>query len=214
MGSDVVGSVKDKSGVGLGSIGGGKDERSDLLSISRVGHGAGDVDVTRCTSHTDVSLGVGDDGDIVIVTSTISAIPVSSSVMTIMIVRSLVQGGELLFLDLASGNDPDAVSGMARLDVNGSTLSVSVAVVVNDSIGILSVIINHVDLGRMSLVMVSSSVLIDDNGITTSAGVDDSSIVSASLDDSGIVSVTSSLDDSGLVMMTPRKERLDFFHNR
>ena len=223
MGSDVVGSVKDKSGVGLGPIGGGKDERSDLLSSSSVGHGAGNVDVARCASHTNVSLGVGDDGDIVIVTSTISAVPVSSSVMTmsmsvsvmtIMIVRSLVEGGELLDLDLASGNDPDSISGMARLDVNGSTVSVPVAVVVNDSIGILSVIINHVDLGRMSLVVVSSSVLIDDNGITMSAGVDNSSIVSASLDDSGIVSVNSSLDDSGLVMVASRKERLDFFHNR
>ena len=193
------------------------------MSSSRVGHGAGDVDVTGCASHTNVPLGVGDDGDIVVVTSTISAISVSSavvsmpmsvSVVSIMIVRSLVKGGELLFLDLASGNDPDSISGMARLDVNGSTVSVPVAVVVNDSIGILSVIINHVDLGRMSLVVVSSSVLIDDNGITMSAGVDNSSIVSASLDNSGVVSMTSSLDDSGLVMVASGKERLDPFHYR
>ena len=138
----------------------------------------------------------------------------SVSVMTIMIVRSLVKGGELLFLDLASGNDPDSISGMARLDVNRSTVSVAVAVVVNDSIGILSVIVNHVDLGRMSLVVVSSSVLIDNNGITMSTGLNDSSIVSASLDNSGIMSVTSSLDDSGLVMVASGKERLDPFHYR
>jgi len=193
------------------------------LSSSRVGHGAGDVDVTGCASHTNVSLGVGDDGNIVVFTPTISAIPVSSSVMTmsmsvsvmtIMIVRSLVKGGELLFLDLASGNDPDSISGMARLDVNRSTVSVAVAVVVNDSIGILSVIVNHVDLGRMSLVVVSSSVLIDNYGVTMSTGLNDSSIVSASLDNSGIVSMTSSLDDSGLVMVASGKERLDPFQYR
>ena len=142
------------------------------------------------------------------------SMPMSVSVMTIMIVRSLVKGGKLLFLTLASGNDPDAVSGMAGFDVNVSTVSVPVAVVVNDSIGILSVIINHVDLGRMSLVVVSSSVLVNNNGVTMPTGLNHSSIVSASLDNSGIVSMTSSLDDSGLVMMTSRKERLDLFHYR
>lgn len=146
--------------------------------------------------------------------SSVVTMPMSVSVMTIVIVRSLVKGGELLFLDLASGNDPDSISGMARLDVNGSTVSVPVAVVVNDSIGIFSVIINHVDLGRVSLVVVSSSVLVNNNGVTMSTGLNDSSTVSASLDDSGIVSMTSSLDDSGLVMVTSRKEGLDLFHYR
>lgn len=193
------------------------------MSSSRVGHGAGNVDVARCASHTNVPLGVGDDGDIVVITTTISAVPVSTSVMTmpmsvsvmtVVIVRSLVEWGKLLFLDLASGNDPDAVSGMARLDVNGSTVSVPMAVVVNDSIGILSVIVNHIDLGRMSLVVMSSSVLVNNNGITMSAGVDSSSIVSTGLDNSGIVSMTSSLDDSSLVMVASGKERLDPFHYR
>jgi hypothetical protein len=218
LSSDVVGSVKDESRVGLGSIGGRKNERSDLLSTGRIGHGASDINVTGCTSHSHISLVVGDDGDIIIVTSAISTIPVSSTVVTmsvsvsvvsIVIVRPLVKWGKLLFVDLTSGNDPDSVSGVARLDVDGSTVSVDVAIVVDDGIGILSVVVNHIDLGRVSLV-----VTIDDNGITMSTGLDNGIAVSASLDNSGIVSVASSLDNSGLVVVASSKERLDLVHDR
>jgi hypothetical protein len=211
LSSDVVGSVKDKSRVGLGSIGGRKNERGDLLSTGRIGHRASDINVTRCTSHPHISLVIVDDGDIIIVTSAVSTVPVSSTVVTmsvpmsvvsIVIVRPLVEWGKLLLLDLASGNDPDSVPGVARLDVDGSTVSVAMTVVVDDGIGILSVIVNHVDLGRVALVMVSSSVVINNDGITMSTGLDNGIAVSASLDNSGIVSVASSLDNSGLVVVT------------
>jgi hypothetical protein len=219
LGSDVVGSVKDKGRVGLGSIGGREDERGNLLSTGRVGHGAGDVNVTGCTSHSHISLVVADDGDIIIVTSAIPTIPVSSTVVTmsvsvfvvtIVIMRPLVEWGKLLFLDLTSGNDPDSVSGVARLDVDGSSVPVAVAIVVDDGIGILSVVVNHIDLGRVSLVVVA----VDNNGISMSAGLDNRITVSASLYDSGIMSVASSLDNSGLVVVASRKERLDLVHDR
>jgi hypothetical protein len=156
-----------------------------------------------------------DNDDIVIITSTISAIPVSTtmvtvSVMSIAIVRSLVEWGKLLLLHLASRDDPDFVPRVARLDVNRSTVSMVAAILIDDSIGIFSVIPNNIDLGRVSLV-----VTINNHSITVSASLDNSIAMSTSLDDRGIVSVTSSLDNGGLVMMTSSsKEGLDLFHDR
>jgi hypothetical protein len=185
------------------------------LSFGRVGHGASDINVSRCTSHSNITLVIVDNDDIVIITSTISAIPVSTtmvtvSVMSIAIVRSLVEWGKLLLLHLASRDDPDFVPRVARLDVNRSTVSMVAAILIDDSIGIFSVIPNNIDLGRVSLV-----VTINNHSITVSASLDNSIAMSTSLDDRGIVSVTSSLDNGGLVMMTSSsKEGLDLFHDR
>lgn len=130
------------------------------MSGSRIRHGAGNIDVSWCTSHTHahVSLVVGDDCDVVLITSAISAVPVSTSVMSvtmmsIVIVGSLVKWRKLFLLHLTSRDDPDSVSRVARLDINGPTVSMSMTVVVDDGIGILSVITNNIDLGRVSLVV-------------------------------------------------------------
>ena len=74
-------------------------------------------------------------------------------------------------------------------------------VVIDDGIGVLSVVANNVDLGRVSLV-----VTIDNHSITVSASFDNSISMSTSLDDRGIVSVSSGLDNSGIVMASGGKE--------
>ena len=178
------------------------------MSGSRIGHGAGDVNVSWCTSHTHihVSLVIGNDCNIVIITSAVSAIPVSTSMMpvtmmSIVIMGSRVKWRKLVLLDLTSRNDSDSISRVARVDVDGSTVSVMTAVLIDHSIGVLSVIINNIDLGRVSLV-----VAIDNHSITVSASPDHSISMSTSLDHRGIVSVSSSLDNSGIVMASGRKE--------
>lgn len=83
-------------------------------------------------------------------------------------------------------------------------------IVVNNGIGILSIIANDVDLGRVSLV-----VTINNHSITVSASLDDSITMSASLDDCGIVSVSSSLDNGRIIVVASSgKEGLDLFHDR
>jgi hypothetical protein len=208
LSSDIVGGVEDECRIRVGSVGCRQDERGNLLSGSRIGHGAGNINVSWCTSHTHihVSLVVGNDSNIVIITSTVSAVPVSTSMMSvtvvsIVIVGSLVQWRKLLLLHLTSRNDPDSVSRVARVNVDGSTVSVMTTVVVDDGIGVLPDIINNIDLGRVSLV-----VAINNHSVTVSASLDHSISMSTSLDDRTIVSVTSSLDNSGIVMASGRKE--------
>jgi hypothetical protein len=207
---DIVGGIEDESRVGVCTVRGRKDERSDSLSIGRVGHGTGDINVSWCSAHTHVSLPVVDDGHIVIVTAAISAVSVSTAVVTVMtvmfivVVRSLVKWCELFIsLHLASVNDGDSISMVTRLEVDGSTVSVTVTVLVDNGIGVVSVVINDVDPVRVSLVVVTV-VTINNDGIT----------VSASLDDGGIVSVTSSLDNGSIVVVSGDKERLDLLHDR
>jgi hypothetical protein len=98
---------------------------------------------------------------------------------------------------------------MARVDVDGSTMSVMSTVVVDDGISVLSVIINDIDLCRVSLV-----VAIDNHSVTVSASLDHCISMSTSLDDRGIVSVTSSLDNGGIVMASGCEERSDLLHDR
>jgi len=123
--------------------------------------------------------------------------------MFIVVVRSLVKWCELFIsLHLASVNDGDSISMMTRVEVDGSTVSVAVTVLVDYGIGVVSVVINDVDPVRVSLVVVTV-VTINNDGIT----------VSASLDDGGIVSVTSSLDNGSIVVVSRDKERLDLLHD-
>jgi hypothetical protein len=92
---------------------------------------------------------------------------------------------------------------VTRLEVDGSTVSVVVTVLVDYGIGVVSVVINDVDLVRVSLVVVTVVTIIND-GIT----------MSASLDDGGIVFVASSLDNGSIVVVSRDKERLDLLHDR
>lgn len=158
---------------------------------------------------------IGDNGDIVIVTSAVSTVSVSSTMMSVavtvvtvmvVIVRSGNERCQSLFLfHLASGNDPHTIVSVARLDVDRSTMSVTVTILVDDSVGVLSVVTNDVDLGRVSLVMMAVVVIDNDSLAMTSAG-DDGSIV---------VPVSTSLNDGRLVVVASSvEERLDLFHDR
>ena len=208
LGSNIVRGIKDKGRVRVGTVRGRQNERGNLLSGSRVGHGAGNINVSWCTAHahTHVSLVIGDDRDVVLITSAISAVPVSTSVMSvtmmsIVIVGSLVKWRKLFLLHLTSRDDPDSVSRVARLDINGPTVSMSMTVVVDDGIGVLSVITNNIDLGRVSLV-----VAINNNSVSMSASLDNSISMSTGLDDRGIVSMSSSLDNGGIIVASGGKE--------
>lgn len=131
------------------------------------------------------------------------------SVVIVVVVRSLVEWGKLLFLHLATGDDPDSVSRVARLDVDGSTVLVMSTILVDDGIGIFSVVTNDIDLGRVSLVMA-----INNYSVTVSASLDNSITMSTCLDDCGVMSVTSSLDNGSIVVVaSSSKERLDLFHD-
>jgi hypothetical protein len=94
LGSDIVGGVEDKRRVRISSVRGRQYERGNLLSGGRIGHGTGYVNVSWCTSHTHihVSLAVGNDCNIVIITSTISAVPMSTSMVSVPVVSIMIVG--------------------------------------------------------------------------------------------------------------------------
>jgi hypothetical protein len=127
----------------------------------------------------------------------VTTVAVSSTVVTMSVVSIVVivgsdnEWGQSLFVfHLASRNDPHTIVSVTRLDVNGTTVSVAVTILVDDGIGVFSVITDNVDLGRVSFVVVAA-VTIDNNSVAVSTVGDDGGV---------IMPVSTSLDDGGLIV--------------
>lgn len=139
----------------------------------------------------------------------------------------------LLLIDgLGSGYEFDMVATVGRLDIDRSSVTVSMTVLIDDSIGVLSIVTNNVRISSVSSIAINnhgiamSTISLDDGGTTMVSAVmpvsvDNHSLAMpmptspAGLDNGRIVPVSVVGDDRGGVSVpSGSKERLDCAEER